>query len=344
MVRGSSQRLLVLLSGLLLLVFVVSSGLGRFPISPLLVVRLFWIRLTGAVPPRELERAFLVLFRIRLPRLAGATLVGSALAASGAAYQGLFRNPLVSPDVLGVSAGAAFGAVLSLFLGLNTTGLVLVSFCFGLGTALFVGLLARKVGSDSNLALVLSGIMVGSLFSSAISLLKLLADPTNVLPALTYWLMGGLSAIKEEQLLIAGPAIILAMVLLLALRWRINILTMGEEEARTLGGQVPLSRSLIILAATLATGASVAIGGPIGWIGLVIPHFSRMLAGNDYRILLPASMLMGASFLILVDDFSRLLVTSEIPIGILTSFVGVPVFLVLIRKGGSRYHNVTGRP
>lgn len=187
----SSQRFLGFLAVLLVLVFVVSAGLGRFPIAPLTVLRLFWIRLSGAAIPADLQQASLVLFRIRLPRLLGASLVGSALAASGAAYQGLFQNPLVSPDVLGVSAGAAFGAVLSLFFGLHPVGLVLVSFFSGLGTVLLVGLLARRVGQNSNLALVLSGIMVGSLLSSAISLLKLLADPTNVLPALTYWLMGG---------------------------------------------------------------------------------------------------------------------------------------------------------
>lgn len=336
LVHRTSHKLLGFLGILLVVVLVVSAGLGRFPIAPPEVVRLFWIRLSGAPLPKALEQASLVVFRIRLPRLVGATLVGSALAASGAAYQGLFQNPLVSPDVLGVSAGAAFGAVLSLFLGLHPMALLLVSFSFGLATALLVGLLARKVGQNSNLALVLSGIMVGSLLSSAISLLKLLADPTNVLPALTYWLMGGLSAIKEPQLFIAGPFILAALALLFALRWRINLLTMGEEEARTLGAQVPLSRTLIILAATLATSASVAISGPIGWVGLVIPHFARMLAGSDYRVLLPASMLMGASFLILVDDFSRLLAASEIPIGILTSFVGVPVFLMLIRRGGVR--------
>lgn len=315
---------------------VISAGLGRFFIAPQVVVRLFWLRLTGSLVPEALSQASLVLFRIRLPRLAGAALAGSALAASGAAYQGLFRNPLVSPDVLGVSAGAAFGAVLSLFWGLSPLMLILISFSFGLGTALLVGFLARKVGTDSTLALVLAGIMVGSLFSSATSLIKLLADPNNVLPALTYWLMGGFSAVKEVSLFITAPIIITALVLLFALRWRINILTMGEEEAKTLGGRVALSRALVISGATLATAATVALCGPVGWVGLVIPHFARMTAGSDYRTLLPISMLMGAAFLIVVDDFSRLLAASEIPIGILTSFVGVPVFLALIRRGGMK--------
>ncbi len=328
----------MLLAGLCILVFVVSAGLGRFFIAPQDVVRLFWLRLSGGAVPDDLAQAALVLFRIRFPRLAGAALAGSALAASGAAYQGLFRNPLVSPDVLGVSAGAALGAVLCLFWGLSPLMLVFISFFCGLGTALLVGLLARKVGfgADANLALVLAGVMVGSLLSSATSLIKLLADPNNVLPALTYWLMGGFSAVKEVSLYITGPIMIAALLLLFTLRWRINILTMGEEEAKTLGGRVPLSRALIILSASLATAASVALCGPVGWVGLVIPHFARMAAGNDYRRLLPVSILMGAAFLVVVDDFSRLLASSEIPIGILTSFVGVPVFLALIRRGGMK--------
>ncbi|WP_304223224.1 iron ABC transporter permease [Gracilinema caldarium] len=336
--RRASNRLIVILAGLFVLVIVISAGLGRFFIAPQAVVRLFWLRLTGGIVPDELAQASLVLFRIRLPRLAGAALAGSALAASGAAYQGLFRNPLVSPDVLGVTAGAAFGAVLSLFWGLSPLMLILISFSFGLGTAMLVGFLAQKAGAntDSNLALVLAGIMVGSLVSSATSLIKLLADPNNVLPALTYWLMGGFSAVKEVSLFITGPIILAALLLLFALRWRINILTMGEEEARTLGGRVALSRTLVIIGATLATAATVALCGPVGWLGLVIPHFARMTAGSDYRLLLPVSILMGAAFLVVVDDFSRLLAASEIPIGILTSFVGVPVFLALIRRGGTK--------
>ncbi len=321
---------------LLVLVFVVSAGLGRFPLSPLKVLRLLWVRLFTVDVPPDLQQASLILFKIRLPRLLGAALVGAALAVSGAAYQGLFQNPLVSPDVLGVTAGAAFGAVLSLLLGLDTVVLLIISFLCGLVTALLVSLFARMVKGQVHLALVLSGIMAGSLLSSATSLVKLVADPTNVLPAMTYWLMGGFSAVKEYQLLIAAPAIILSLGLLLALRWRINLLTMGEEEARTLGARVPQSRALLILAATLATASSVAICGPVGWVGLVIPHFARMVAGSDFRILMPVSLLMGASFLILVDDFSRLLTTSEIPTGILTSFVGVPGFLLLIYRRGVR--------
>jgi iron complex transport system permease protein len=240
---------------------------------------------------------------------------------------------LVSPDVLGVSAGAGFGAALGIFFSLGALGITLLSFGLGLVTALAVGLLARRVGNDSTLALVLSGIMVGSLLSSALSFLKLVADPSNVLPAITYWLMGSLSSIKQGDTLFVLPLIVGALVLLYLLRWRINVLTLGDEEARSLGTAVGLSRVLVIVAATLATAASVSVSGMIGWVGLVIPHFARMVGGSDYRYLIPLSMVMGASYLLLVDDLARLLTTAEIPIGILTSFVGVPFFLYLIRRG-----------
>ncbi|MFQ3547547.1 MAG: iron ABC transporter permease, partial [Termitinemataceae bacterium] len=287
---------------------------------------------TAGIPEhlQHLEQASLVLFRIRLPRLLGASLVGAALASSGAAYQGLFRNSLVSPDILGVSSGAGVGAVLALYLGFSSIGISMMSFAAGLGAVVLVGLLAQQVRTDSNLALVLSGILVGSLLASVTSFFKLLADPANTLPSITYWLMGSFSNLKEVQLVIAGPLILLSCFLLYLLRWNLNLLTMGEEEAQTLGVRIRLVRVLVIVSATLATAASVALSGPIGWVGLVIPHFSRFLAGSDYRRLLPVSLLMGASFLIVVDDCSRLLAMSEIPIGILTSFVGIPVFLFLI--------------
>jgi iron complex transport system permease protein len=325
--------LLVPLSAFFVALFVVSCALGRYPISPLEVGRLLFIAPFTQVPGASVSQSAIVLFQVRLPRIAAAALIGAGLSASGAAYQGLFRNPLVSPDVLGVSAGAAFGAALGIFFSLGALGITFLSFALGLFTALAVGLLARRVGNDSTLALVLSGIMVGSLLSSALSFLKLVADPSNVLPAITYWLMGSLSSIKQGDLIFVGPLILGALVLLYLLRWRVNVLTLGDEEARSLGTAVGLSRVLVIVAATLATAASVSVSGMIGWVGLVIPHFARMVGGSDYRYLLPLSMVMGASYLLLVDDLSRLLTTSEIPIGILTSFVGVPFFLYLIRRG-----------
>jgi len=325
--------LLVPLTAFFVVLFIVSCALGRYPISPLEVARLLFIAPFTPVAGAPVSQGAIVLLQVRLPRIAAAALIGAGLSASGAAYQGLFRNPLVSPDVLGVSAGAGFGAALGIFFSLGALGITLLSFGLGLVTALAVGLLARRVGNDSTLALVLSGIMVGSLLSSALSFLKLVADPSNVLPAITYWLMGSLSSIKQGDTLFVLPLIVGALVLLYLLRWRINVLTLGDEEARSLGTAVGLSRVLVIVAATLATAASVSVSGMIGWVGLVIPHFARMVGGSDYRYLIPLSMVMGASYLLLVDDLARLLTTAEIPIGILTSFVGVPFFLYLIRRG-----------
>ncbi len=328
---GRYIAVFVPLSLLFALLFVLSCAVGRYPIHPVDVLRLFAEPLLPGPGDPDLAQAGIVLFRVRLPRILAASLVGAALAASGAAYQGLFRNPLVSPDVLGVSAGAGFGAALAIFFAFGALGVSVLSFALGIGTALLVGFLARSLGDDSALSLVLSGILTGSLFSSATSLLKLAADPNNVLPAITYWLMGSLSSIKERDILFAAPPILASLALLFALRWRINVLTMGDEEARALGADVPLSRALVVGAATLATAASVAVSGLIGWVGLVIPHFARMLTGSDYRLLLPASMLLGASYLLAVDGLARLLTTSEIPLGILTSFVGLPFFMFLIR-------------
>lgn len=344
--RGAS--LIILLSALLALLFVLSAALGRYPLHPLTVLRLlvqeasraFGLGGPASGPVPELDGAAIVLFRVRLPRLFAAVLVGAALAASGAAYQGLFRNPLVSPDVLGVSAGAAFGAAAGIFLGFGAFFVSLSAFVWGLAAALSGGLLSRlrgagaASGSAGTLTLVLAGIMVGSLFTSATSFLKLAADPNNVLPAITYWLMGGLSSVKERDIAFAAPPILGSLALLHLLRWRLNVLTMGDDEARALGAEVRLSRALIILAATAATAASVAVAGVVGWVGLVIPHFARLLAGSDYRRLMPASALLGAAYLLLVDDIARLATTAEIPLGILTSFVGIPFFLHLIRRGG----------
>ncbi len=311
--------------------FVVSCSLGRYPIKPGTVLRVMVSRI---IP---LERSWeaqveTVLFRVRLPRVLAAALVGAALSAAGAAFQGLFRNPLVSPDVLGVSAGAGFGAAMGISLSLGALGISLASFGFGLVAALLVGIFGARLKGDTTLALVLCGIVAGSLFSSATSFLKLVADPNNVLPAITYWLMGSLAAVRESDLLFAAPLIIISLLLLFLLRWRLNFLAMGDEEAKALGTDVSLARRLVIAGATLATAASVSISGMIGWIGLVIPHLARMLVGSDYRKLLPASMLLGATFLVLVDDLARLVTTTEIPLGILTAFIGAPFFLYLLRR------------
>jgi iron complex transport system permease protein len=329
------RRVIPLLAGLLAVAFVLSCALGRYPIHPLTVLRLLLSRilpLTESWAPQ----AETVLFRVRLPRVVAAALVGAALSGAGAAYQGLFRNPLVSPDVLGVSAGAGFGAALAIFLSLGGYATMGVSFGLGIGTVLLVVFLSARTGGDATLSLVLCGIVAGSLCSSATSFLKLVADPNNVLPSITYWLMGSLASVREADLGLLVPPILLSLSLLLLLRWRLNVLTMGEDEAKTLGTDVRLTRALVIAAATLATASCVALSGMVGWVGLAIPHLARMLVGGDYRRLMPASMLLGASFLLGVDDLARLVATSEIPLGILTSFIGAPFFLYLLRARGRR--------
>lgn len=273
-----------------------------------------------------------ILFQVRLPRVVMACLIGSALSCAGAAFQGVFRNPMVSPDVLGASQGAGFGAALSIFLSVGYWGITLYSFLFGMVSVSLVYLIGRRVKRNPTLGLVLAGIMIGSLFSAATSFIKLMADPNNVLPAITYWLMGSLASIRVSDMMFAAPLILVGILPIFFLRWKLNVMTMGEEEAQALGIRTGLVRIVLIVGATLCTAACVSVSGMIGWVGLVIPHFARMLVGCDYRRLLPASVLMGGSFLLAVDDVARLISTSELPIGILTAFIGAPFFLYLILR------------
>ncbi|HAP43482.1 MAG: ABC transporter permease [Spirochaetes bacterium GWD1_61_31] len=323
--------LYLVLSFACLAIFIVSLALGRYSVPPWTVCRIIVGRILP-LPQDWPAAAAIVVLRVRLPRVVAAAAIGAALAAAGAAYQGLFRNPLVSPDVLGVSAGSGFGAALGIFAGLGSLLVAAASFVGGVLCVLLVGLFAWGQRGERSLALVLSGIVAGSLFSSGTSFLKLIADPQNVLPAITYWLMGSLSGIKTADVLVAAPLLAAALILLWLLGWQLNLLTLGEDEARTLGSNVTLARAVVIAAATLATAVCVAVSGLIGWVGLIVPHLARKLAGSDYRRLLPAAMLIGAAFLMVVDDVARLLSTAEIPLGILTSFIGAPFFLYLMRR------------
>ena len=251
----------------------------------------------------------------------------------------MFRNPMVSPDILGASTGAGFGAALAILLGAGYFGISMSAFVFGLlavAAAYAVSCMSR---TNQTIALILSGMMVSSLFSAGTSYLKLVADTQQQLPAITYWLMGSLSSIKPRDVLFLVIPVTLGLVPLLILSWRMNLLTLGEEEARSMGVNTRLLRFTVILCATLLTASSVAVSGMIGWVGLVIPHFCRMLFGYDYRRLIPAAALFGASFLIIVDDIARLATAGEIPLGILTAFVGAPIFLYLILTGGARRGN-----
>lgn len=272
------------------------------------------------------------LFSIRFPRVVVALLVGAALSTAGASYQGMFKNPLVSPDLLGASAGASLGACLSMLLGLPNIITQLFAFAGGmLAVACVVGL-NRMIRADAMLGLILGGILVSTLFQSGTSIIKLLADADDKLPAITYWLMGSFSAVDNKDMLIALPVLIIGFVLLMTQRWNLNALSFGEDEARSLGVNTSRTRLLVILGATLLSSASVAVSGMIGWVGLVVPHLARAVVGPNYRVLLPTTMLVGGVFLLIVDDVARMLLTLEIPIGLLTSILGVPFFIFIYRK------------
>jgi iron complex transport system permease protein len=334
-----------------LVVFFASFWLGRYPTNPLQVLQYLSLGIdslsraatsffTGQVlpppplPPGVDGGAVTVFWNIRFPRVICAAFVGVALSLAGASYQGLFQNPMVSQDILGASSGAAFGAALAMLLALGAASITGLAFVFGLA-AVFVSYLISKASRvNTILAMILAGMVVSALFSSATSFIKLVADTEEVLPKITYWLMGNLSDIRMEDVTFAVPLITLVTVPIVLLRWRINLLATGEEEARSMGLDVQAVRLIIIACATFLTATCVSISGLIGWVGLIIPHFCRLVFGYDYRRIIPASMLMGATFLIVVDDVARLATTSEIPIGILTAVIGAPIFIFLILRGG----------
>ncbi len=259
--------------------------------------------------------------------------MGSALSIAGASFQGIFRNPLVSPDILGVGAGAGFGACLAILLWNSYMFIQLMAFAFGL-LAMFIAISMGKASKGTGtLVFVLSGIIVGSIFTALTSLAKYVADPYDQLPAIVFWLMGSLSTVRYTDLLYILLPIFIGTLVLLLLRWRINILSLGDEEAKALGMDVEKMRLIIIVCATLVTSAAVSISGVIGWVGLVVPHISRMMVGPNYNRLLPMSMVIGASFMLIVDDLSRTIAATEIPLGILTALVGAPLFAYLVKKG-----------
>jgi iron complex transport system permease protein len=291
------------------------------------LLRILWSWAGGA--PHGLDATLeTVVLQIRGPRVIAAVLIGAALAAAGAAYQNLFRNPLVSPDILGVSAGAAVGAILGIFLSLGVVAIQSMAFAGGLAAVGMVYLVARAVrGHDPLLVLVLAGVVLGALLSACVALMKYLADPYNQLPAITYWLLGSLASTDARDMWVAAPLLLVGLLPLWLLRWRINVLSLDDEEARALGVSAGRIRLVVIVAATLMTSAAVAISGVIGWIGLVIPHFARLLTGPDFSRLLPVSVLLGAGFLVAVDTLARTMANIEVPLGVLTAFVGTPLFL-----------------
>ena len=273
-----------------------------------------------------------VIFGIRLPRILAALLVGAGVSIAGASFQGLFKNPLVSPELLGVSSGAGFGAALGILLSGRPMVIQLSAFGAGIMAVAATYAVSRMYRSSVLLVLVLSGIIVGALFSALLSLMKYVSDPDDTLPAIVFWLMGSLASVSGKELEMVAPPILTASAILFVIRWRINLLAMGDEEARALGVNTRAMTQVIVVCATVITASAVCISGIIGWIGLVVPHIGRLIVGPDFRKLLPASALIGAIFLLIVDNLSRTVFPAEVPLGILTAIVGAPVFAWLLGR------------
>ena len=319
----------------LLALFLLSFVMGRYGVPLGQVVR---ILLSGMLPLEQTwtDNMAIAVLNVRLPRILLACLVGCGLSAAGTGYQTVFQNPMAAPDILGASSGACFGAALAILTGQGAVMVTVFAFLASLLSVALVYLVGNHTRGNRMVNLLLAGIMVGSLFSACTSYIKLVADPTNQLPQITYWLMGSLSGTRMGKVRFAAVCMAVGLVPLLLLRWRMNLLTLSPDEARAMGVHTDRLRLAVILSSTVLTAAAVSVSGMIGWVGLVIPHLSRRIVGSDCRRLMPMSCLFGAAFLLLVDNMARCLTATEIPIGILTAFVGAPFFIYLMVRGGDR--------
>ena len=338
-IEKKHRRTVLIMAAVLLLCILGSFTLGRYPVSLRELLGVLGYKLGLPITPFWTSQVEAAVWNIRLPRVVLSVLVGSCLAAAGGAYQGVFQNPMASPDILGASAGAGFGAALAILLGASSMGITVGAFSASLVTVALVFTVSRHARGDRVLGLVLAGIMISSLFQSGTSFLKLVADPNNQLPQITYWLMGSLSGAKWSDIGFVILPMLFGLIPLLLLRWQLNVITMGDDEARAMGVEPGQIRLWVAVASTLVTASAVSVSGMIGWVGLVIPHMMRRLVGSDYRFLMPASMLGGGVFLLIVDNVSRNATTAGIPIGILTAFIGAPFFLWLITGKGDHYEH-----
>lgn len=313
---------------------VICIGIGRYHISPAESLGILLSPLTG----REVDpQGWSVIYHVRLPRILLALSVGMGLSVSGASFQSLFSNPLATPDTLGVATGASFGAVLALLFTRNILVVQLAALLMGLAALAGTCLISRLNGKSSILMVVLGGMVVSSLFQALVSLAKYVADPEEDLPAITYWLMGSMSRATYHGLAVGIPLILLGVAVLFLLRWRLNILSLQEDETKALGIDVKKLRLTVMAAATLVTAACVSLCGQVGWVGLLIPHAARMLYGSDNRKIIPVSIGLGSAFMVAVDTASRAATAAEIPVSILTAIIGAPFFIILLRKtGGAR--------
>ena len=324
----SGRTLLGLLLTILLLTVFVSLTTGRYPIKITELSDILLGKLHGTKA--------VAFWNVRFPRILLAVLVGGGLSLAGATFQGVFRNPIASPDILGASAGAGFGAALAIFMGFSRGFVTMSAFVASFVSVGLVFAIGRHVKGDRTLALVLAGIIISSLFQAGTSYIKIMADPADRLPAITYWLMGSLAGADGNCLRFVVWPLLVGTIPLFLIRWRMNLLTMGEEEARSMGVDTGRTRMIAIVCASLITAATVSVSGIISWVGLVVPHMARKISGSDYRVLLPSSMILGSTFLLVVDDLSRNISSSEIPLGILTAAIGAPFFLLFVTGKGKR--------
>ena len=309
-------------------------GIGRYSMSVSETVTTLFSRFTNA---KVDNTAYTVIFNVRLPRIILAAVVGAGLSCAGAVFQGLFSNPLATPDTLGVASGASFGAVLAMLIGGNMIGIQGMALIFGLISCLITFLIGRSSRRGSIVMIVLAGLVVSSVFEALVSLMKYVADPQDELPVITYWLMGSMSRANYKNLVMGIPFIVIGIIIIFALRWRLNILSFNEDEARSLGVNVKILRAAFILASSMITASCVSMCGQVGWVGLLVPHISRMMRGNNNCKVIPVSISLGAFFMIVKDTFARSATASEIPISILTAIIGAPVFIVLLKKTGGSW-------
>ena len=313
----------------LLVCIVLAACVGKYPVSPgesLKIMLGALLRKTGSAN----EMTVNVVLGLRVPRILASVIVGGALSMSGAAYQGIFKNPLVSPDFLGVSSGACIGAAVAILLSLSATYISVFAFVFGIVAVLITVAIPAMMGNRTNVMLVLSGIIVGTAMSSILGFIKYIADPNTQLASITYWTMGSFAYITLADLFAVLPIIAIPGVILILMAWWIDVLSMGEDEARTLGARVGLIRGITIICATLLTAGSVCIAGTISWVGLIVPHFGRMAVGPSNRKLLPMCALLGGLFMLAVDTLTRTIGTTEMPVSILTGVLGAPIFCWLL--------------
>jgi len=339
--KKKKRTILAILAAAFLAVFIGAICFGRHSVPLRQTLRLLVNHVSTGLFRAPLAKTWTdsmksMVINVRLPRVIAAAAIGAGLSVSGATYQGIFKNPLVSPDLLGVSAGATVGASAAILLGLSSSLIQLCALVGGICAVLITVSIPRMFNNSSSTMLVLAGIVVSGFMSALQGLAKYVADPESQLASIVFWTMGSLASVMMKTVLPVLPAMAVALFLILGIRWRINLLSLGTAEAQSLGVNITLVRGLAVVCSTILTACSVCISGTIGWVGLVIPHFSRLLIGEDNRYMIPAAMLLGASFMVVVDTLARTLTSGEIPLSIITGLLGTPIFIILLKRQKSR--------